>query len=342
MIPIIDMHCDTISTIWENKVQGKELHLDDNCLGVDLNKLKKGGYLCQNFALYTNMEQVVRDEETAFDHAMMLSDLMDAEMEANQSLIRPALSGREIEENFKNGYLSGLKTIEEGAAYQGSVERLKLFYERGVRMSTLTWNYENELGFPNRFEKDPEDPENYEKFRISCDTENGLKPAGFEMVEAMEKLGVIIDLSHLNDAGIFDVFRTVKKGTPVVASHSNARSVTMHPRNLSDEMILKIAESGGVLGINFAYDFISDKEDEGKLTKIEHMLEHMKYIKNLAGIEVLGLGSDFDGIGNKVEVGDASGMQRIADAMSHAGFSTDEIEKVFYKNVLRVYKTVLG
>lgn len=342
MIPIIDMHCDTISAIWENKAQGKELHLDDNCLSVDLKKLKKGGYLCQNFALYTNMEQVAKDGETAFDHAMMLSDLMDEEMEANQSLIRPALSGTEIEENFSKGYLSGLKTIEEGAAYLGSVDRLERFYEKGVRMSTLTWNFENELAFPNRFEKDPEDPENYEKIRISCDTENGLKPAGFEMVEAMEKLGVIIDISHLNDAGIFDVFRdgTVKKGTPVVASHSNARSVTMHTRNLSDEMILKIAESGGVLGINFAYEFISEKEDDGKLTKIEHMLEHMKYIKNLAGVEVLGLGSDF--IGNKVEVGDASGMQRIADAMSHAGFSTDEIEKVFYKNVLRVYKTVLG
>ena len=158
----------------------------------------------------------------------------------------------------------------------------------------------------------------------------------------MEELGMIIDLSHLNDAGIFDVFHTVKKGTPVVASHSNARAVTMHPRNLSDEMILKIAESGGVCGINFAYDFISEKEDEAKLTRIDHMLAHMKYLRNLAGIEVIGFGSDFDGIGNKVEVTDASGMQRIADAMSLAGFSTDEIEKVFYKNVLRVYKTVLG
>ena len=206
-------------------------------------------------------------------------------------------------------------------------------------MSTLTWNYENELAYPNRFEKDAEDPE---KYSVSCDTENGLKPAGFQMVEAMEELGVIIDLSHLNDAGIFDVFRTVKKGTPIVASHSNARAVTMHPRNLSDEMIMKIAESGGVCGINFAYDFISEKEIAEKITRIEDMLAHMKYLRNLAGIEVIGFGSDFDGIGNKVEVTDASGMQRIADAMSLAGFSADEIEKVFYKNVLRVYKTVLG
>ena len=339
MIPIIDMHCDTISEIWKNDKSGTEMHLDNNSLSVDLGKMKKGAYLCQNFALYTNLEQVRKDGESAFDHAMMLSDLMDRELENNKDIIQPALSGTEIEENYRNGYLSGLKTIEEGAVYQGSVDNLKRFYEKGVRMSTLTWNFENELAYPNRFEKDPEDSE---KISVSCDTENGLKPAGFQMVEAMEELGVIIDLSHLNDAGIFDVFRTVKKGTPIVASHSNARSVTMHPRNLSDEMILKIAESGGVCGINFAYEFISEKDDAEKLTRIEYMLAHMKYMKNLAGIEVIGFGSDFDGIGNKVEAADASGMQQIADAMSLAGFSTDEIEKVFYKNVLRVYKMVLG
>ena len=339
MIPIIDMHCDTISEINKLKKTGQEKHLRENSLSVDLNKMKAGGYLCQNFALYTNMDQVRRDNEDAYEHVLMLSDILDDEIGQNKDLIRLALSGTEMEENFRNGFLSGLKTIEEGAVYKGSADNLKRLYEKGVRMSTLTWNFENELAFPNRFEKDETSPD---KVRATCDTENGLKPAGFELVEAMEEMGIIIDISHLNDAGIFDVFRTVKKGTPVVASHSNARAVASHPRNLSDEMLRNIAESGGVCGINFAYHFISDNPDPNGVTTIEGMIRHMKYIRNLAGIDILGFGSDFDGIGNEVEIKDAAGMQRIADAMSASGFTTDEIEKVFYKNVLRVYKAVLG
>ncbi len=339
MIPIIDMHCDTISEILRRRKNGEEIGLRENGLSVDLKRLREGGYLCQNFALFTYLDGVRKAGEDVFDHASKLSDLMDSEFEENSDLVRPALSGTEIEENFRAGFLSGLKTIEEGAVYKGSVDNLKRFYDKGVRMSTLTWNFENELGFPNKFVIDPEDPT---KCDASCDTENGLKKAGFEMVEAMETMGVIIDISHLNDAGIYDVFRTVKKETPVVASHSNARAIASHPRNLSDEMLRMIADHGGVCGINFAYDFITDVPDPKSLTRIDGMIAHMKYIRNIAGIDTIGLGSDFDGIGNEVEVKDAAGMQRIADAMSMAGFSADEIEKVFYKNVLRVYKDVLG
>ena len=179
-------------------------------------------------------------------------------------------------------------------------------------------------------------------FHAEPDTENGLKPAGFAMVEAMENLGVIIDVSHLNDAGIFDILKTVKKDTPVIASHSNARAVCPHPRNLTDEMLRQIAEHGGICGINFAYDFISDEKSESQLTTIDGMIRHMKYIRDVAGIDTIGFGSDFDGIGNPVEVKNAAGMQQIAQKMEDAGFTLDEIEKVFYKNALRVYKQVLG
>jgi membrane dipeptidase len=107
-------------------------------------------------------------------------------------------------------------------------------------------------------------------------------------------------------------------------------------------MLRQIAEHGGICGINFAYDFISDEKSDSQLTTIDGMIRHMKYIRNVAGIDTIGFGSDFDGIGNPVEVKNAAGMQQIAQKMEDAGFTLDEIEKVFYKNALRVYKQVLG
>lgn len=337
MFPIIDMHCDTISGILLAKSRGEDVALRENEMSVDLMKLQKGGYMCQNFALFTHLDSVRKKGEGAFDHALALSDTLDAQLALNPDLILPALSGSDLEKNFADGFLSGLKTIEEGAVYEGKVENLQKLYDRGVRMSTLTWNFENELAFPNKMNVDENGT-----LHAEPDTENGLKEAGFEMVKAMEEMGVIIDVSHLNDAGIFDIFRTVRKDTPVIASHSNARAVCNVPRNLTDEMLRLIAAHGGICGINFAYDFISEEKSETQLTTIDGMIAHMKYIQNVAGIDIIGLGSDFDGIGNPVEVRNASGMQQIADAMSLAGFSVDEIEKVFYKNALRVYKQVLG
>lgn len=337
MIPIIDMHCDTISGILMAKSRGDEVALRENEMSVDLLKLKEGGYLCQNFALFTHLDSVKKRGESPLSHAILLSDTMDREMAANPDLIHPVVMGTELEKNLKDGVLSGLKTIEEGAVYEGKVENLQLLYERGVRMSTLTWNYENELAFPNKMYVDEDG-----KVHAEPDTENGLKPAGFAMVEAMENLGVIIDVSHLNDAGIFDILRTVKKETPVIASHSNARAICPHPRNLTDEMLRLIAEHGGICGINFAYEFISDEESGSHLTTIDGMIRHMKHIRDVAGIDTIGFGSDFDGIGNPVEVKNAAGMQQIALKMEAAGFTADEIEKVFYKNALRVYKQVLG
>ena len=337
MFPIIDMHCDTISGILRAKSMGDDVALRENEMSVDLMKLSKGGYMCQNFALFTHLASVQKKGEGAFDHALALSDTLDSQLALNPDLIRPAFSGTDLEKNFEAGFLSGLKTIEEGAVYEGKVENLQKLYARGVRMSTLTWNFENELAFPNKMNVDDDGV-----LHAEPDTENGLKEAGFDMVCAMEEMGVIIDVSHLNDAGILDIFRTVKKETPVIASHSNARAVCNVPRNLTDEMLRLIAEHGGICGINFAYDFISEEKSETKLTTIDGMIAHMKYIQNVAGIDSIGFGSDFDGIDNPVEVRNASGMQQIADAMSLAGFTVDEIEKVFYRNALRVYKQVLG
>lgn len=377
MIPVIDMHCDTIAGIhgaWapakkqsaeskkeaagqaaEKTVSGSTAcgikeearggsELRENTMHVDLLRMKQAGYLCQSFALYTDLKAVKDSGKSPFSHVCELSDTFDREVGANGDLIRPAYSASDIFKNQADGLMSALKTIEEGGVYEGKLENLQAMYEKGVRKSTLTWNYPNELAFPN--------PSKYDEVQkeyvcVELDEENGLTDCGISFVREMERMGMLIDLSHLNDAGIWDVFRYTKPETPILASHSNARGAAFHPRNLSDEMLKKLAERGGVAGINFCAAFLNEAytysaHEEEALSRTEDMLRHMKYIKNIAGIDVIGLGTDFDGIGGDLEIDGAGEMQKLADAMSLSGFTTGEIEKVFYKNVLRVYQTVLG
>lgn len=375
MIPVIDMHCDTISEIHNTRMlQGeadalqaegklsqeraesiqKSTELRENDYSIDLLKMKEGGYLCQNFALFTFLGpwidgffddpssmsekdrilfQMMREKyETPFDYAMGLSDTFDREMEKNSDIIRPVLTAQDILDNQKNGYLSALKTIEEGGVYGGSIDQLKKFYDQGVRMTTIVWNFQNELGFPNHVDR--------KNGVASPDTKNGLTDTGKEFVEACFDMGMIVDLSHLNDAGIYDVFKLSGKKHPIVASHSNARTITGHPRNLTDEMLRALGDCGGVAGVNFCDAFMNDRNDN--LTTIDDMVRHIRHMENLAGIEAVGLGSDFDGIGNAVEFGNCSKIHQLAEALRRAGYSTSAIEKIFYKNVLRVYGDILG
>ena len=234
--------------------------------------------------------------------------------------------------------MSAMLTLEEGGMCLGETALLRDFYRLGARMMTLTWNFQNQLGYPNRMEL--HEGESYPRFLP--DTEHGLTEKGIEFVQEMERLGMIIDISHLNDAGIWDVFRYTKK--PFVASHSNARALASHPRNLTDDMIRALAERGGVAGINFCAAFLRDRDETGQEPTHSYcrdMVAHMKHMKMIGGIGCIGLGTDFDGIGSIVEMKDCSGMQMLAEEMEKQGFTGSEIEAVFSKNVLRVYKEIL-
>ena len=335
MIPVIDMHCDTIYKIYELRRQGEDVRLRSNSLHLDLLRMKEAGYMAQCFALFTYMPFTQERGVDPFEYAKALSDTMDRELEANADLVRPALTAGDIDHNYRAGFLSAIKTIEEGAVYKGSPELVRFFYDLGVRKSTLTWNFENELAFPNRAVRDPETGE----YHVFPETERGLKKEGQDVVQLMEELGMLIDVSHLGDAGIFEVLDIVGPYTPVIASHSNARAVTGHPRNLTDQMLRGIAEHGGLTGINFCAAFLT--EDGKGVSRINDMVRHVQYIYNVAGIDAIGLGTDFDGIDDQLELNGAGEMQKLADALSAAGFTTGEIEKIFWRNAMRVYEEVL-
>ncbi|MPM36139.1 hypothetical protein SDC9_82734 [bioreactor metagenome] len=151
----------------------------------------------------------------------------------------------------------------------------------------------------------------------------------------MNELGMIIDVSHLNDGGFYDVSRNSKK--PFIASHSNARNVTGASRNLTDDMIKVLGNHGGITGINFCKFFLG----ESKISKVDDIIKHIKHIVNVGGIDVVAMGSDFDGIPDDLEMKDISQMYMLQDALLKSGFNEDEIEKMMYKNALRVIKDVL-
>ncbi len=256
-----DMHCDTILEIYEKRQAGEACGILKNGLHIDLEKLKKGDYLLQNFAVFVHMKHMAERNQPLPEYAFMMIDTFFSEMRKYPELVGIARSYQDIEENWKNGRISALLTMEEGGICEGKAEYLRIFYELGVRMFTFTWNFPNELAWPNRLEQEGA-PAAY----FVPETEQGLTEKGFEFLEEMERLGMIADVSHLGDKGILDVIAHARR--PFVASHSNARAVCRHSRNLTDEMIRGIAEKGGVIGINFYPDFLRNQEEQGSPMKV--------------------------------------------------------------------------
>ena len=200
-------------------------------------------------------------------------------------------------------------------------------------MICLNWNFINGVGHPNFNYIEGQKPD----FKTP-NTTLGLTEYGFSMVKEMNRLGMIVDVSHLSDKGFYDVINTTTK--PIVASHSNSRSVCNHVRNLTDDMIIKLHENGGVMGMNFCKAFLDEDENIGYNT-IDCVIKHMKYIKNLVGVDVISFGSDFDGIEPDIELKDASLMPKLIERMKEEGFTEEEIEKICYLNFLRVCKANL-
>lgn len=313
---LIDLHCDTIL---ECHLSRGGRVLESNNLCVDIGKLKKADSLAQVFALYVDMKR----EENPMQNCLDMLDLFYNELDKNKDAIGFAASYEDIQRNKKAGKLSAMLSIEEGAALNGSIANLRNFYRLGVRLITLLWNFPNQLGYPN--------------FQFQY-KDKGLTEFGMEVVAEMNRLGMIIDVSHLSDGGFYDVARLSAK--PFVASHSNSRECTMNPRNLTDDMIRLLAEKGGVMGLNIESFFLCQGEPT-MVSTIEDMVRHLKHIRNVGGIDVMAIGTDFDGTMHTSELANIGEIGRLEDALENEGFTEDEIEKIMYKNALRVIKEVL-
>lgn len=312
---IADMHCDTISELYHKREAGEEAKLWQNDLHVDLQRMQKSGYLIQNFALFVQKEKC----ENPWIYVQKLLELYEEEMEKNRTVIGRVRCFEDIERNRQAGKMNALLTVEEGAVCQGEIPKLLTLYEQGVRMMTLTWNFPNEIGYSSKTQ------------------EKGLTEKGKEFVSKMQEIGMIIDVSHLSDQGFWDVLEMTHK--PFAASHSNARSICSSARNMTDEMIRALAERGGVMGLNFYPGFLKEAlPGEHYQGTIADIVLHAKHILKVGGEDCLGLGSDFDGIDLHAQLSGVQDMSKLERALRKEGFTPSQIEKIFYKNVLRLYR----
>ncbi len=292
-----DTHCDTLYSLAKGE--------DPSKLMVSKTKMEKGNVGLQTFAMFTGSKG---PKGTPYQDALDMIACTDR-------LDIPMLLGRLPKEPPK--VPTGIISIEGGEALEGKIERLKEFYEKtGLRMIALTWNFENEIGFPAKLGPDP-----------------GLKPFGFELLSEMDKLGIYADVSHLNEQGFWDVVDNMT--LPPIASHSNARALCDVPRNLYDEQIKAVINKGGYIGINFYTHFLTKT---GR-SDIDDVLRHIDHIADLGGLDVLGFGSDFDGIESWPEgLEDSSCFPNLIDALLKHGYTQKQVENMAGMNLWRLLK----
>lgn len=330
---VVDFHCDTLSELRRAALKGEPKSFLDNDLHIDLHKLEKGDYMLQCFAAFIYLGN---QEENPLVTALEEFDQFFQMMKAYPDRIAQVKTWEDLEANRKAGRISALMTIEEGGCCLDNLAVLRILYELGVRIMTLTWNFENGLAYPNQVPGD-----SHVVYPFVANTDKGLKEKGFAFIREMERLGIIIDVSHLSDAGFWDVANHTSR--PFIASHSNARAVCGHVRNLTDDMIRTISDRGGLTGINYCAAFLDDpmKPADEQFSRVSYMADHIEYIRQKGGIEMIGLGSDFDGIEHNLEMYDCSCLPMLEAELHRRRYSDDAIEKIFWGNALRVLKEFL-
>jgi membrane dipeptidase len=285
---------------------------------IDLPRMIEGGLTCQTFAMYTGRRAFVPEAPLV---AMQMVDKFYSEIESNPEIIA-VTTHEEIIQAKKQGKVCGLLSMEGAEPLMGDLAALRVYYRLGMRMLSFAWNYRTPFADGLGAKR----------------SESKLPELGVQALEEMDKLGIIFDVSHLADSVFWDVADIMKK--PFIASHSNARALCDHPRNCTDDMIKAIAEHNGVLGMNYAPAFVK-KGGEG--ATVEDLVDHIDHIVNLVGPDYVGLGSDFDGIGNPPEgIESVDKTPNITRVLVKRGYSDEDILKILGGNHLRVFKDVIG
>ncbi len=310
---IVDGHCDTVLNMRDSSYNFLKLNPSFH---LDLPRLKKSDIGIQVFALY--IEEKFKPH-FAVQRTIQLIDKFYEMLKSSKELqiIRDYEDIEDISESNKIGALLAI----EGADGVFDLSALRNFYRLGVRLITLTWNYRNHIA----------------DGVSESETGGGLTKYGRKMVKEMNRMGMIVDISHISACGFWDTLKICQNN--IVASHSNSKSVCDVARNLTDKQIEAIAKKNGVIGINFCPYFLN-KSDEAD---IKDIIKHINYIKRLVGIDYIGIGSDFDGIKKTpVDLNDITELKNLKQQLKKNGFSEQEIDKIMYKNWLRVFKEVLG
>lgn len=309
---IFDAHCDTLTKIME---QNSNLY-SNNC-HVDIERMKKSGSFVQFFAAFIDP---IYSYGNTLKRAMQIIDKFYEQLNLYNDSIMLCCNYRDIKNALDENKIAALLSIEGGEALQGDLSTLRNFYRLGVRSICLTWNYRNEIADGVKDDI----------------TGGGLTRFGREVIKEMNSLKMLIDLSHISENGFWNVLELTS--APVVVSHSNAKKICSHKRNLSDEQILAIKENGGVIGINLYPDFLNDS---GKAT-VKDAIKHIEHMSGLIGTENIGIGADFDGI--ECTPDDIQGVQDIIillNELARLNYSNETIANIMGNNFLGLVKKIL-
>jgi len=258
----------------------------------------------------------------------MVSLLLCIERES-QGRVRVCRSADDIQEAMEDGLLAPVMHIEGAEAIDPNFEVLDVLYEAGLRSLGPVWSRSNAFGHGVPF-LCPSSP----------DTGPGLTDLGKELIGACNRLGILIDLSHLNERGFWDV--AAISNAPLVATHSNAHVLSPHSRNLTDKQLTAIGETGGMVGVNFATSYLRPDGRQDADTPVDLVIEHLEHILKHVGEDGVGFGSDFDGAKVPAGVGNAAGLQNLVEIMRRRGYGEPLIEKLCHRNWLRVLGQTWG
>ena len=327
----------------------------------DYNRAKEGGLDAPFMSIYIPARHQ-QEEGASKVVADSLIDLVESITVKHPDKFALAKTPQDVEANFKKGLISMPMGMENGAPIEKDINNVKYFYDRGIRYITLTHSKDNNI---------------CDSSYDSTATWNGLSPFGEEVVKEMNKWGIMVDVSHISDSTFYDVMKLVK--APVIASHSSLRHFTpKFERNMNDEMLKVMKENGGVIQINFGSTFIDAQSrknsdairaeakryaDENNLdpqdslvrehvkafaqensifSTVQKVADHIDRVVEIAGIDHVGLGSDFDGVGDSLPTGlkDVSEYPNLILELLKRGYSEEDIAKICYKNVFRVWNQV--
>ena len=273
-LSVIDLHSDTFDRLaydydtgWNKTGPDRPQTLKHNEKALSLEQMKAFNWL-QCFAVFIPESFKHQD---AFDFYLRVKERYDLEFSDFSDQIKQIRSIHELEDVWQAGMAASFLTIENGSVLNAQISTIDKLHDDGVKMLTLTWNGKNAIGSGN-------------------DTTDGLTTFGREVIKALENANIVIDLSHLNEHGFDDAFEVMDK--PMVASHSNLRAVCAHPRNLSDNQVRRIVDMGGVFGLNFCTDFISESNKDPNFDDVSR---HIDRALTLGAEDHLTLGTDYDG-----------------------------------------------
>jgi membrane dipeptidase len=356
---IVDTHIDVPYRISESGEDVRQATADGD---FDYPRARAGGLDAAFMSIYT--PAALEADGKSYEAAEQLIDLVEDVVETSDGSFALAASPADVRRNFEQGIVSLPMGMENGSPINGDLANLAHFYQRGIRYMTLTHSLSNHIA-----------DSSYDENRQW----NGLSEFGTEVVREMNRLGIMVDVSHVSDEAFWQVLEI--SSVPVIASHSSARHFTPGwERNMSDEMIEALAENGGVIMINFGSAFISEAarqyslerwpaatafvEEHSELSReqaqkqfnaaweaehgpmpyasLDDVLDHYDHVVALVGVDHVGIGSDFDGVGDSLPTGlkDVSAYPNLVEGLLRRGYSEADIRKILGGNILRVWQAV--